>query len=344
MSELIRVDQTPIVEAGRECRAFMVVRGETLRLPYVLEYHRSLGITRFFVVDNDSSDGSLEYLLQQPDCHVFSAPGSYAAARCGIDWLNHLVARYGNRHWCLNIDADECLVYPDCERVSLPRLCDYLDQTGADGLFSVMLDMYSDKPILDTVYQPGERFLDACPYFDRDYHFRRRTGLRPFPPQEFIGGPRLRCFYPEFTEAGMVGWNLFRLVRSARTKIGVTSSTWGVMPPMLVKIPLIRGGAGKWLTSHRTTRLRLADIRGALLHFKYFSDFHERVITARAEGQHSDDGSEYTRYHAALRRNARLSFCYEGSVLYSGSGDLVRRGFISSCESYKAFAADRVMA
>ena len=58
MSELIRVDQTPIVEAGRECRAFMVVRGETLRLPYVLEYHRSLGITRFFVVDNDSSDGA----------------------------------------------------------------------------------------------------------------------------------------------------------------------------------------------------------------------------------------------------------------------------------------------
>ena len=254
------------------------------------------------------------------------------------------MARYGNRHWCLNIDADECLVYPDCERVSLPRLCDYLDQTGADGLFSVMLDMYSDKPILDTVYQPGERFLDACPYFDRDLPFPPSHGSAAISPPRVYRGASASLLLSRVHRGRHGRLEPFQTGTPARTKIGVTSSTWGVMPPMLVKIPLICGGAGKWLTSHRTTRLRLADIRGALLHFKYFSDFHERVITARAEGQHSDDGSEYTRYHAALRRNARLSFCYEGSVLYLGSGDLVRRGFISSCESYKAFAADRVMA
>ena len=99
MSELIRVDHRRIDESGSECRAFMVIRDEALRLPYVLDYHRALGVARFFVIDNVSSDGSLEYLLEQPDCHIYSAAGSFAAAQCGILWVNQLVAAHGGGHW-----------------------------------------------------------------------------------------------------------------------------------------------------------------------------------------------------------------------------------------------------
>ena len=66
-----------------------------------------------------------------------------------------MVEWHGREHWCLSIDADECLVYPDCETVSLPRLCEYLDRVQADGMFSIMLDMYSDRPIADTHYERG---------------------------------------------------------------------------------------------------------------------------------------------------------------------------------------------
>jgi hypothetical protein len=236
------------------------------------------------------------------------------------------VAEHGTGHWCLSIDADECLVYPDYESVSLPQFCQYLDSINADGLFSVMLDMYSEKPIAETVYERGTPFLDACPYFDRHYNFRRR--MRKFPTHEFIGGPRLRCFYPEFLEAGTLAWQLPKLVRTLRTRIGVKSEIWGVTPPMLIKIPLIRGGTGHWVTNHKTTPLQLAPMHGALLHFKYFSDFHDRVITARMEGQHYDTASEYARYDAALRENPALSFFYDGSVMYTNSRDLVRRGFL----------------
>jgi len=108
----------------------------------------------------------------------------------------------------------------------------------------------------------------------------------------------------------------------------VTSDTWGVMPPMLIKIPLIRGGAGRWVSNHKTTLLNLAPMHAALLHFKYFSDFHDRVTVAIMEGQHYDAASEYARYAAALRDNAKLSFFYEGSVAYTGSHDLMQRGFL----------------
>lgn len=337
MSELSRMDQREISEGDQECRAFMVVRDEVLRLPYVLDYHRKLGIKRFLIVDNVSNDGTLDYLLSQPDCHVYSAPGSFAAANFGVDWLNQLIAWHGIDHWCLAIDADECLVYPQCERISLPRLCAYLESTETEGLFVVMLDMYSDRPIAETVYRRGTPFLETCPFYDKDYRFRRRHSLRPFPTHEFIGGPRLRCFYPNFVEAGVVGWTMPKLVRTARSRVGVSSDTWGVMPPLLIKIPLIRGGRGRWLTNHKTTPMPLADITGALLHYKFFSDFHDRVQRARAERQHFDAASEYGRYEAALERDRNLSFYYEGSQRYVDSDSLINSGFMNTAKSYQSY-------
>jgi hypothetical protein len=334
MSELVRLDDKPIPEDRQECRAFLVVRDEALRLPHALDYHRALGVVRFFIIDNVSTDGSADFARSQPDCHVYSASGSYAASSFGIDWINQLIAWHGDGHWCLSIDADECLVYPDCESISLPRLCEYLNASEVDGLFCVMVDMYSDRPIAETVYRAGTPFLDTCSYFDKDYYFRRRTGIRPFPTHEFIGGPRLRCFYGDFIEAGVVGWNMPKLVRSVRSKIGVSSETWGAMPPLLIKIPLIRGGAGHWVSSHKTTKLALADVTGALLHFKFFSDFHDRVLTAMAERQHFDAASEYARYEAALRHNPNLSFHYDGSIHYTNSHDLIQAGFMNTRESF----------
>ena len=42
-------------------------RNERLRLPAFLNHYRSLGVDEFLVIDNDSSDGSTEYLAAQAD-------------------------------------------------------------------------------------------------------------------------------------------------------------------------------------------------------------------------------------------------------------------------------------
>ena len=71
-AELVRRDARHIGTDRDEIRLFAVIRDETLRLPYFLEYYRQLGVARFFFIDNLSKDGSGEYLLQQPGCHVSS--------------------------------------------------------------------------------------------------------------------------------------------------------------------------------------------------------------------------------------------------------------------------------
>lgn len=109
---LERLDGRPVPDGRGECRVFMVCCNEAERLPYTLDYHRTLGVARFLVMDNGSDDGSLEFLLQQPDCHVFRTDNSFAGSRYGVAWVNALLDMHGREGWNLVLDADELFVFP----------------------------------------------------------------------------------------------------------------------------------------------------------------------------------------------------------------------------------------
>jgi Glycosyl transferase family 2 len=94
----LRIDDRPIGDDRNEIRAFMTVRDEMLRLRQNLAHHRSIGVRRFFVIDNGSTDGSGEFLQAQPDCHLFLTRNSYADSRYGLEWQQALLDEYGTNH------------------------------------------------------------------------------------------------------------------------------------------------------------------------------------------------------------------------------------------------------
>jgi glycosyltransferase involved in cell wall biosynthesis len=251
---LHRIDNRPIPRSSGECRAFMVCNNEAERLPYLFDYHRHLGVHRFIVVDNNSNDGSYDFLASQPDCHLFHTAESFAAANHGVKWLNSLLEEYGPDHWCLVLDADELFVYPYSEEISLPEFCAYLDRSESQGVVAYLLDMYSRCPIFQAKYTPGTPLLDTCPYFDRDYLIRSRFGFSvgnwPWPDIEVVGGPRLRCFYSGFQGASRIRTNLPKAVRLAK-RSGIGRSLridrlqlGSDVPPLLTKVPLVKGVNG----------------------------------------------------------------------------------------------------
>ena len=173
----------------------MCVRNESLRLPYALSYYRRLGITKFFIVENNSTDDSLHGLLEQPDVHVW-----HAAARSEIR-----VAGPIGSNFCSGLTASttgvwssmptNCFCYPGSETRRLQALCADLDRAGNKAFFTILLDMYSDKPIKDTHYQPGEDFLNVCPFFDRQfYHFKTDDFFGHDEHPSYFGGLRQRVF------------------------------------------------------------------------------------------------------------------------------------------------------
>jgi hypothetical protein len=60
--------------------AFATLRNERARLPQFLDHHRALGVDHFLIVDNESDDGTPDFLCGQPDVSLWHAAGSYKQA------------------------------------------------------------------------------------------------------------------------------------------------------------------------------------------------------------------------------------------------------------------------
>lgn len=298
-------------------RLFSKCRNELLRLPAFLRYYRKLGIGQFFIVDNDSSDGTLEYLAQQPDVRVFATRGRFSEARGGTDWLNALLSEFGAGHWCVTVDADELFCYPGSEHTALPALTSYLDATGAEALPCLLLDMYPPDALSRCTYVPGDDLLTAAPYFDPGPY--SKSPFDRCPGYLMFGGPRERIFYPEY-----------------RVKRGTWFRRFCRLPPCLTKIPLVRWDPDtRYLNvNHFVSQKSLALETGALLHFKLLHDFHERAVQEAGRREYFDNASEYRRYASTLRVDPNMSFMYEGSTRFVDSHQLVDLNLIADTPAW----------
>ena len=262
--ELSRVDDRPLNQDRAEIRLFTVIRNELWRLPWFIDYYRALGVDRFFFVDNDSTDGSLQWLLTQPDIHVFHTVTPYAIGRSGMVWVNDLVSSFGRDGWVLYVDVDEALIFPGIEHHGLCDLTNYMQRKGHELAAGQMVDMFAldDPPLSSDGFETD--FISNYPHFAPCYN---RT-------------PEPVC--PYYYTAGGI-----------RRLAGVGENQ--------TKTPLIRGGRNiRFLgSSHTVTPGVISDVSVALLHFKLAGDFRKelredtasnnRVASCRARYQASAD-------------------------------------------------------
>lgn len=296
--------------------AFAKCRNERLRLPAFLRHYRALGVDEFFIADNESTDGSAEYLLDQPDVHVFPTAGPFREAKGGTDWLNALLAEFGVGCWCVTVDIDELLVFPGSEHASLRQLTAYLDENGSQALSCLLLDLYPSWPLCASRYEAGGDLLAAAPFFDAYGYARRR--VETCPGVHITGGVRERIFYPERRASGFRG--------------ALTRAFGRSRPPCLTKVPLVRWDDGtRYLYSnHWVSQKQVAPETGVLLHFKLLHDFQERALREAARGEYYDDSSEYRRYAEKLAADPDLTVMGAPSTRFESTSQIVRLGLMRS--------------
>ena len=94
------------------------------------------------IVDNDSSDGSCELLLQQPDVDVYHAAGSYErqeASGC-----------------CMSMPTNSSSM-TQCEQYPLPRLVEHLEAVDHTRRLAPMTDLYRNPD------RSPDLFFDGVP-------------------------------------------------------------------------------------------------------------------------------------------------------------------------------------
>jgi hypothetical protein len=317
------------------------VRNEIGLLPHFLRHYRQLGATSFLFIDNGSTDGSVDYLTAQQDCHVFQCLDSYRDARYGMAWVTRILQEHCENRWCAVVDCDEHLVYRDCETVDLSRFCAEMQARGADVVAGAMIDMYPGGDYLSAGLSPGDTITEVMAYFDADYVFRpwpRRPWDAPSPgfKLQVIGGPRLRLLSSLERERrrGAFHSTLCNQVdrfidRIPLSWIGAVATYWPRELPAQQKHPLsyVRKGF-VFHDGHCNSNSALADESVALLHFKLCEEIHKRLNQPTLLENHYRRGLSYEQLRQSVLKWGDRPLTYVGSRRFRTSRDLADLGLI----------------
>lgn len=316
------------------------VRDEMGLAPHFLAHHRALGVEDFIFIDNDSKDGTADYLLSQPDCAVYHTTDSFQQAHYAADWVSEVLQKHVKGRWGVYLDCDELLVYPGMETTPLAEFAAWYQRDGFDSFMAIMIDMYPEGAWGRVSARESRPILEALNCFDKDYIVRvrpekpwRRTGVRGI---EVLGGPRTRLFttlekearrgWFDYTVAGQVD----RFVDAVPISIMPTlARVWPRSMSAIFKTPLnLIGDNFYYSYSHESSNSRLAPVMLGVLHLKFCDELNARFDPEFSYRHHYQRGLERFRVAGALQRLGTDSLTYAGTRRYRSSDDLLKHDII----------------
>jgi glycosyltransferase involved in cell wall biosynthesis len=285
-----------------EIAVMCVLRNEAARLPLFFEHHRKLGIDRFFMIDNASSDGSAELLLNEPLADVFLAESSFFESHFGLHWYNAIARAYAQGNWVLMADADELFVYDGMASHDINALARRLESQGADRIYAPMIDLYTSGSIGSRKRSVAEIMASDCWFDSAGYHVER------YPSGWIlVGGPRERLFNTENRN----------------------------QPHWVSKYPLFRVTDATVLFHNHFLWPWDRQFRGpeaALLHLKILDDFIERCAISEQENEHAFDSNAYRIINRRLEELPELVAIDAQSRRYEGPSSLIENGLLLPIE------------
>ena len=281
-----------------EIKLVVACRNEERRLPEFFEWYRNLGVTKFFVVNNGSTDRTSDIINAQPDAYEFYTEESYSDL-LGSNWLMELLNEYCLEGWTVIVDTDEFLVYPHSEEVDLHQLTAYFDQKGEVAMAGGMLGMYSKKPIRET-----ETFAE-CEYFDKEFNV---------------------AYCDKFFKVNGVQYRAFgQTLYLAKVPLAKYSKNMVVTAHFLTSI-----STGKSIPRSKVSSVSL--------HYKFLKDFITRVPEEALREKHWENAALYKKAATKLGMRPNLSLYHKNhSVKYEGWEQLVRLGWMETTEEFEEY-------
>jgi hypothetical protein len=204
-----------------------------------------------------------------------------------MDWMGTLLSRYGHGHWCLTVDADELLIYPDWTARNLKPLTAHLDRHRIPVMGALMLDLYPSGPLGQADAPADAPLTQRLPWFDPG-PFRCQIQL-PKQNRWVQGGLRERAFFANRPERSPT-LNKLPLLRWQRGYVYV-NSTHSLLPS---RLNTNYDGPGD------------PRLSGVLLHAKFMPEILTRSQDELSRRQHFHDPDAYSDYHCALICAPRL--------------------------------------
>ena len=293
-SQLVSLKKTEL-KYNPKLTLICVVKDDLIRLKMLYAHHRAMGVNHFVVIDNQSSDGTKEWLIRQPDTDVYLAKDQFTSSR-KYGWINRILCIYGFDKWYLYVDSDELFVYDNYEKLSITEFTEMLQKKKKNRVASMMLDMYT-KDALFTKAVDTNDIQKNFKYFDSE-GFITGSGRRGLT---ISGGPRMRVLGED-----------------------------GKLNNTLIKHPLFFFEHGMIFESaHYLFPYKIEpEINAALLHYKFLASDLERYRERAYQGNFANGSAAYKEYLKGYANNQERAFYYEKSVEFTGSESLKKISII----------------
>lgn len=286
--------------------AITVVRNGSFHVRAFLEHHRRLGIVHFVVLDNGSTDGTVDVLSAQPDVTLLSTSVPYKHYENLMK--RYLVERFSAGRWNLFVDIDELFDYPTSDRLGLGGLLRYLDANGATAVVTQMLDLFPQEPLRDVPSDPPDDLASRYPYYDTS-----DISKRPYP-------------YDTDPESTLV----FHRGGIRRTVFG---SENGLSKAALIKPD---DGMQTFVDWHHVLHASFADVTCVLLHYPFVPTFAAKAEEAARTGRYGLGAShEYRAYWSVLEDRPLLGLYGPSSRRLHDVDQLVDEGFLQVSDRYR---------
>ena len=243
-----------------------IIKNDLMRVKMFLEYYRKIGIKKFVFLDDKSTDGTFEFLNEQPDVSIYIADKPYTTVRRQV-WINKIISELGTNRWYLIVDSDEIFDYLDREHVTISKFINKLMANKQDLVKVILLDMFSAKSLFaDNVYNYKDIFQE-CNMFLPEYSYER-------------------CHYD------------IRIKGGAR---GLMFSQMGEkILPVVSKYPLIYVKKDDIIINSHCNlpakRNKPNHPEAVLRHYKFLPDDREKYIRRISEGNFENGSKEYKIY------------------------------------------------
>ena len=311
---------------------YAVVRNEMFFLPAFLEHYRKMGVRQFLFLDDQSDDGSFDFLAAQPDCILARSPLRYGervnGQRAAHLWKNEIPRIFLQDRWAICADADEFLFIPPQFR-DIAHFTRTLDDWKVSAVAAAMVDFYpATIAEMENAGVPSgaAELFRAYPWFDRGPYFRWSA---VFNRQIVLhGGVRERLLQK------------FSISKRGMSKTGLALAAHK-MKQMLMgsrninsigKVPLVKWTKGRqYLHSHKLNESPDRDIVLPLAHFKFTSFLYRKIESAIASRAHAGGSRAYVAYAELMSamKSGDGSFIYPGSVEFHDVGDFSAAGLLT---------------
>lgn len=264
----------------------LCVKNDLKRIQMLVEHYRTLGVEKFAFLDNNSTDGTFEWLLSQQDIDIYRTSEPYRTA-VKEGWINRIVSHYGFNKWYILTDSDELLVYTGMEEKNLSCVIKYAEKNKIERFLGVTLDVYTKEGVFKTSNNIKEdyRWIDSDSYYIEDYYAANDK------IDHYIGGPRYRTMGSTIT---------------------------------ISKYPLVFFSEGTVSCSahyqYPFDKAKDIECTMGILHYKFIEgDLEEYKKRMNASSGFSNNGENYKKYIDAVEKNEKMSFMYDGSIEFTDS-------------------------